>query len=363
MSNWQRLKSKQSLLPSSVRPSSASSTGVRSKKPSGVEKPSAKPKSLADGKKRVDPQKQRLPRKKRSLDRDEDRSPAPKKAKLRKAMVEEQVVDDSMEEKSEEDEAISSIFGNGSDDKGPSPVPKKSSKAIIDMQSSTATVTALDPLPIIVENDADDVDAVEKRKLLRRDLQILASVVERVDSGAWVGRYLAIDCEMVGAGSNGTQSLLARISIVNYHGHVIMDEFVIPTEPVTDYRTNVSGITPALVDPSTNPNAKPFHYIQAEVSRLIKDKIVVGHALKNDFDVLLLSHPRNLTRDTSLFKPFRAFAKGRNPSLKVLAKKVLNLDIQGGQHSSVEDSRVTMLLYKKVKAEWDVSLQKKTPSQ
>jgi len=38
---------------------------------------------------------------------------------------------------------------------------------------------------------------------------------------------------------------LARCSIVNYHGHILMDKYVIPEgHMVTNYRTWVSGVTP-----------------------------------------------------------------------------------------------------------------------
>ena len=47
---------------------------------------------------------------------------------------------------------------------------------------------------------------------------------------------------MVGAGDRGCISLLARVSIVNSHGHVLYDTFVKPKERVTDYRTFVSGV-------------------------------------------------------------------------------------------------------------------------
>jgi RNA exonuclease 4 len=47
---------------------------------------------------------------------------------------------------------------------------------------------------------------------------------------------------MVGVGLNGSESSLARVSLVNYHGAVILDEFVKQRERVTDYRTFVSGI-------------------------------------------------------------------------------------------------------------------------
>lgn len=59
------------------------------------------------------------------------------------------------------------------------------------------------------------------------------------------GKYLAVDCEMVGVGLDGSESALARVSLVNFHGVVLMDEFVRPRERVVDYRTQFSGIRPA----------------------------------------------------------------------------------------------------------------------
>ena len=59
-----------------------------------------------------------------------------------------------------------------------------------------------------------------------------------------LGKYVAMDCEMVGVGPEGVESALARVTLVNYHGAVLMDEFVKPQEAVTDYRTHVSGVKP-----------------------------------------------------------------------------------------------------------------------
>lgn len=59
------------------------------------------------------------------------------------------------------------------------------------------------------------------------------------------GKYLAIDCEMVGVGIDGEESSLARVSIVNYWGKVQLDEFVKQKERVADYRTKWSGIRPS----------------------------------------------------------------------------------------------------------------------
>ena len=56
------------------------------------------------------------------------------------------------------------------------------------------------------------------------------------------GKYIAVDCEMVGVGIKGSESSLARVSLVNYHGAVILDEYVRQKERVVDYRTRWSGI-------------------------------------------------------------------------------------------------------------------------
>jgi len=124
--------------------------------------------------------------------------------------------------------------------------------------------------------------------------------------------------------------MLARVSIVNSHGHVVYDSFVAPQEKVVDYRTPVSGIKPANLK-----NAPDFKTVQLEVSKLLRGKILVGHALKNDLTVLLLDHPHKDIRDTAKYKPFQETAKSKRPALRKLAKQILNITIQEGEHSSV----------------------------
>ncbi|KAL8969394.1 MAG: hypothetical protein Q9183_002015 [Haloplaca sp. 2 TL-2023] len=159
-----------------------------------------------------------------------------------------------------------------------------------------------------------------------------------------VGKYISIDCEMVGVGPEGSESALARVSIVNYHGHQIYDSFVQTKEPVTDYRTFVSGITPKLLR-----EARTFETVQADVSGLLQGKVLIGHAVKNDLEALLLGHPKRDIRDTSRHPAYRKLAGGKTPGLKKLAKQLLDVDIQGGEHSSIEDARTTMLLFRREK--------------
>lgn len=75
-------------------------------------------------------------------------------------------------------------------------------------------------------------------------------------------KYLAIDCEMVGAGPKGRISQLARCSIVSYDGDVVFDKFIKPSMCVTDYRTKWSGIRPRdLIE------ATPFSEARKEVGK------------------------------------------------------------------------------------------------
>ena len=164
-----------------------------------------------------------------------------------------------------------------------------------------------------------------------------------------IGKYIAMDCEFVGVGPEGKESALARISIVNYFGHVVLDEFVKPREKVVEWRTWVSGIKPEHMK-----NAITFKEAQKKTADILEGRILVGHALKHDLEALMLSHPKSLLRDTSRHLPFRRlYAKGKTPSLKKLTKEVLKISIQEGEHSSVEDARATMLLYKKEKTEFE----------
>lgn len=78
-------------------------------------------------------------------------------------------------------------------------------------------------------------------------------------------KYVAMDCEMVGVGYKGQDDMLARVSIVNKRGEVLLDKFVKPCEIVTDYRTSISGIRPHNIE-----NGEDFHDVQDQVKKLIQ---------------------------------------------------------------------------------------------
>ncbi|XP_078153816.1 polynucleotidyl transferase, ribonuclease H-like superfamily protein [Carex rostrata] len=162
-------------------------------------------------------------------------------------------------------------------------------------------------------------------------------------------KVLAIDCEMVGVGFEGSKSALARVTLVNIWGNVVYDEYVRPMEHIVDYRTRISGIRAKHMK-----IAKEFWAVQEKVAELIKGHIIVGHALHHDLKALLLSHPKKDIRDTSEYGPLRRAAKKR--SLKDLAAEILSVKIQQKEHCPVEDARAAMYIYNKHKKEWEKSL-------
>ncbi|XP_004480645.1 interferon-stimulated 20 kDa exonuclease-like 2 [Dasypus novemcinctus] len=174
-------------------------------------------------------------------------------------------------------------------------------------------------------------------------------------------KMVAVDCEMVGTGPKGHVSSLARCSIVNYNGDVLYDEYILPPCRIVDYRTRWSGIRKQHM-----VNATPFKIARSQILKILTGKIVVGHAIHNDFKALQYFHPKSLTRDTSHIPLLNRKAdcpENATMSLKRLTKKLLNQDIQVGKsgHSSVEDAQATMELYKLVEVEWEQHLAQNPP--
>ncbi|CAL5875030.1 uncharacterized protein PFLUO_LOCUS9333 [Penicillium psychrofluorescens] len=184
-----------------------------------------------------------------------------------------------------------------------------------------------------------------------------AKVNEGRSSTAELGKYVAMDCEMVGVGPHpDNDSVLARVSIVNFNGDQIYDSYVRPKEMVTDWRTHVSGIAPKHM-----VEARSLEEVQRDVADIMDGRILVGHAVSNDLDALLLGHPKRDIRDTSKHAAYRKIAGGGSPRLKVLAEEFLGLTIQEGAHSSVEDARATMALYRRDKDAFEREHLKKWP--
>ena len=189
---------------------------------------------------------------------------------------------------------------------------------------------------------------------------------------------------MVGVGDyGGIDSILARVVIVDWHGQVVLDQYVQPTQPVTDYRTHVSGITADQL--LAENGAVPWQTCHDTILELLHisplnpegwldysqtTQILVGHGLKNDLAVLgLPGYPWYLQRDTTKWEPFLQSTTaatttacrglpGSPRKLRDLTKCKLHRDIQvpGRPHCPHEDAVAALDLYKLVRVKWEKAM-------
>ncbi|XP_074017124.1 RNA exonuclease 4 [Numenius arquata] len=213
--------------------------------------------------------------------------------------------------------------------------------------------------------DPKDIEAAigpEAAKIARRNLGLetgpskesVEQVLVKEKASKGLTRAVAMDCEMVGVGPKGEDSIVARVSLVNQFGICIYDKYVKPTEEVTDYRTAVSGIRPENIN-----KGEDFKTVQKEVADILNGRILVGHALRNDLKVLFLDHPKKKIRDTQRYKPFRQRVKATRPSLKLLCEKLLNVQVQTSEHCSIQDAQAAMRLYTLEKKKWEAAVKNK----
>lgn len=154
-------------------------------------------------------------------------------------------------------------------------------------------------------------------------------------------RLLVLDCEMVTTTID--RFALARISLIDWDGKVVLDELVKPPDPVKDYLTPWSGITESMMRDVTTTLPE----IQQMLSKVVTPHtILAGHSLDSDFRALKLAYP--FVVDTTLLYPH---PKGppQKSSLKWLAQKYLDRDIQQSSakgHDSVEDALACLDLIK-----------------
>jgi RNA exonuclease 4 len=137
-----------------------------------------------------------------------------------------------------------------------------------------------------------------------------------------------------------------------------MDEYVKQTRKVIDYRTFVSGINE--IDLQLNASLT-IEDVRQKVQSILADKILVGHALKNDLRALGITHPWYATRDTAKYEPFMQvrFDDGILWPRKLrdlVHEKLPNRDgfqAPGQPHSPYEDAVAAMDLYRLVRNKWE----------
>eukprot|EP00123_Amoebidium_parasiticum_P015853 comp23175_c1_seq1/m.37544 comp23175_c1_seq1/g.37544 ORF comp23175_c1_seq1/g.37544 comp23175_c1_seq1/m.37544 type:complete len:1228 (-) comp23175_c1_seq1:377-4060(-) len=180
------------------------------------------------------------------------------------------------------------------------------------------------------------------------------------------GYHVAIDAEFVALHkeeasirSDGTKNTikpsqlsLARVSVIHgeqpHFGEPFIDDYICTSEQIVDYLTQFSGIHPGDLDASVS--TKHLMTLKATYLKLrsLADRgvIFIGHGLKKDFRIINIHIPPEQVIDTvELF-----YLKWqRKISLRFLAWYLLNMDVQAGNHDSIEDSRTALYLYEHYK--------------
>jgi PAB-dependent poly(A)-specific ribonuclease subunit 2 len=140
---------------------------------------------------------------------------------------------------------------------------------------------------------------------------------------------------------------LARLSVLDAREDVVMmDDYVLPSEPVMDYLTRFSGLTREDLDPSLCRH----HLVTARTAylklRYLIDRgvILVGHGLKKDFRIINVYVPPAQVIDTV---DLWCLEGQRKISLRFLAAFLLKENIQGETHDSIEDARTALRLWRK----------------
>jgi len=173
-------------------------------------------------------------------------------------------------------------------------------------------------------------------------------------------QYVALDCEMVGVGQDGKTSALARVTIIDWDGNIFLDEYVKPDTEVTDYRTFVSGITEEHLVNYATLNLLQCRQIVLEI---LRNKIIIGHALENDLRALGIDHPWYQIRDTAKYDSFMKVRFNDGVlwprKLKDLSRERLGREIQviGKPHSPFEDALAALDLYKLVQKPWETVIE------
>ncbi|GMI19828.1 hypothetical protein TrRE_jg12967 [Triparma retinervis] len=172
--------------------------------------------------------------------------------------------------------------------------------------------------------------------------------------------YVGMDCEMVGVGTAGKKSVLARVTITDWDGGVLLDTHVKVKERVTDFRTYVSGVRARDVKEGVT-----FAQAQRMILDRIEGRVVVGHGLKNDFKAIMMDHPKHMIRDTARYAPYMRRA-GKNGGklkprkLKDLVKEYLGIEgFQEGAHDSKDDADGAMKLYRRARRGWEKEMEGK----
>ncbi|KAJ5853984.1 hypothetical protein N7534_006527 [Penicillium rubens] len=162
-------------------------------------------------------------------------------------------------------------------------------------------------------------------------------------------KAIVIACEMIE--TTVSTSVLAFITAIDFlTGEVLINSYVAPTAPVTNWLTPVTGITPEAMEAAI-ADGKAFlsnDAVRRALDKFLdKDTVVIGHAIQHDLRALNLLHGRivdiSVVTAEAVFSNFSSKTTlPRIWELKTLAKELRGIDIQPGlAHNPLEDAVAT----------------------
>jgi DNA polymerase III epsilon subunit-like protein len=173
----------------------------------------------------------------------------------------------------------------------------------------------------------------------RKDFRQTPAVSEKRKFNA-----VTLDCEMAGiAGGAGEAILLCVTDYVT--GAVIINQFVCPTEKISQMRTSIHGISKSTLDEAIlrGQALSGWEGARAELWKHIDDNtILVGHSLQHDLDALRIIHPRVV--DSGILSRNAVGIRRIQWGLQTLSSELLNVEIRknkGGIHDCLEDVLAT----------------------
>ncbi|TVT99540.1 hypothetical protein EJB05_55089, partial [Eragrostis curvula] len=152
-------------------------------------------------------------------------------------------------------------------------------------------------------------------------------------------------CKMVGAGSDGTLDVCARVCVVDELTHYRYETTGIRPEHLHDAGVTVKKAQQRVQELLLN-GEEPW---KARTSRG-RARLLVGHGLDHDLQALGMDYPAYLKRDTATYPPLMKTSRLSN-SLRFLTRTYLGYDIQTGHQHPYEDCVAAMRLYRKMRAQ------------